>query len=147
MTEHGYNGSCHCGAIGFRYLTDVSPDDWSVRACQCGFCRAHDALSTSDPRGELHFTAAVPECLERYRFALQTADFLICGRCGVYVGAVLSSDKGYFGIINTHALNPVPKNVAEITPAHYDDEDQTGRIRRREERWTPVTALPWAGSG
>jgi hypothetical protein len=137
-----YTGSCHCGAIGFTYRTSLAPGEWSVRACQCSFCRAHDALSTSDPDGEIDFTAEVPGLLQRYRFGHGTADFLICQRCGVYVGAAIKSDFGTFGIINTHALSDAPANLASAAPISYDAENSEGRVSRRGQRWTPVQQLP-----
>ena len=140
MTERSYQGSCHCESIGFTYSTGLPPDRWSIRACQCAFCRAHDALSTSDPGGRLSFRAADPGMLQRYRFALQTADFLLCRNCGVYIGAVIETPAGRFGILNIHALTSPPGDMASVAPASYDGEDANGRIARREERWTPVEA-------
>jgi len=110
-----------------------------LRACQCSFCRAHDALSTSDPDGELDFTAQNPGGLQRYRFGLGTADFILCRHCGVYIGAAIDSGNGRFGIINTHALTDAPADMAEPTPITYDAENTEGRISRRGERWTPVS--------
>ena len=138
-----YRGSCHCGAIGFEYTTGTGLDDWSVRACQCRFCRAHDALSASDPGGELRFIADEPQQLQRYRFALGTADFLLCRRCGVYIGAAIEVSGGYRGIINTHALSDSGSDIAAPEPISYDGEDVEGRVARRDERWTPVSAVPW----
>jgi hypothetical protein len=137
-----YAGSCHCGAIGFAYHTDLRPTRWSVRACQCSFCRAHDALSTSDPAGSLRFTASSPDQLQRYRFGLGTADFLLCRNCGIYIGAAIESSNGYFGIINTHALTDPPEGLATAVPISYDNENTEGRVSRRGERWTPVESLP-----
>ena len=137
-----YTGSCHCGAIGFSYRTELPPERWSVRACQCSFCRAHDALSTSDPHGQLLFTARDPDYLQRYRFGLGTADFLLCGNCGIYIGAAISSGNGRFGIINTHALESMPDAIAAPAPISYDNENTEGRVSRRGERWTPVGKLP-----
>ena len=134
-----YAGSCHCGAIGFRYHTDQSPAKWSIRACQCTFCRAHDALSTSDPQGHVEYTSHEPDNLQRYRFGLKTADFLLCRECGVYIGAIIKTDNGAWGIINTHALVDAPPDMAAIAPADYDGEHTGGRILRREERWTPAS--------
>ena len=144
MPESIYNGSCHCGAIGYEYSTAIAPSEWSIRACQCAFCRAHDALSTSDPLGEIGFVARDMSCLQRYRFALRTADFLLCTQCGVYIGAVIETESGRFGIVNTHSLAPVPGNIAAVAPISYDGEESGGRIARREERWTPVSAVPWS---
>ncbi|MDH3337318.1 MAG: aldehyde-activating protein [Gammaproteobacteria bacterium] len=145
MVDLAYDGACHCGAIRFRYATAIDPVNWPVRACQCRFCRMHDALSTSDPLGTLQFSASSDEILQRYRFALKTADFLICRRCGVYVGAVIDTAEGKFGIINTRTLEKMPKDTAEGGAINYDNEDEESRISRREERWTPVTAVPWQG--
>ena len=143
MPDEVYSGSCHCGAIAYKYSTAVAPADWSIRACQCAFCRAHDALSTSDPQGDIRFTAAAAEQLQRYRFALRTADFLLCRNCGVYIGAVIETAGSRFGIINTHTLAPVPGDMAGTAPISYDGEDTGGRVARREERWTPVSNVPW----
>jgi len=137
-----YNGSCHCGAIGFTLRTSVEPANWSIRACQCSFCRAHDALSTSDPAGEISFTVSNPVMLQKYRFGLRTADFLLCSECGVYIGAVIETASGAFGIVNVHALDETPGNLAATAPISYDAEDTGGRVSRREERWTPVAEFP-----
>ena len=140
--EQVFEGKCYCGGIGFRYATNVAPGEWSIRACQCRFCLAHDALSTSDPAGSVAFVSTNPERLQRYRFGLKTADFLLCTNCGVYIGAVIETDTGRFGIVNTHALAPLPENIAGVAPMSYDDEDTDGRVSRRQERWTPVTSVP-----
>ncbi len=133
-----YQGTCHCGAIGYRYCTTNAPDQWSIRACQCRFCRAHDALSASDPSGFVEFTVADPKLLNRYRFGLRTADFLLCRGCGVYIGALIETDNGQFGIINTHALLQYPETLAATEPMSYDSEDVGGRVSRREQHWTPA---------
>ena len=133
-----YCGSCHCGAIGYRYQTDIEPENWSIRACQCGFCRAHDALSASDPSGSLEFIAHSPDRLNRYRFGLRTADFLLCRECGVYIGALIDTEQGHFGIINTHTLLEVATRFAPTEPMSYDGEDVANRVSRRELRWTPA---------
>lgn len=133
-----YSGSCHCGAIGYAFRTAVAPADWSIRACQCAFCRAHAALSCSDPHGELAFVEREPGLLERYRFGLRTADFLLCRRCGVYIGATIEADGDRFGIFNTRALGDPPTDLPAAQPMVYDGEDTAARRARRAARWTPV---------
>lgn len=137
-----YEGGCHCRALRYQLKTRREPLDWSIRACQCRFCRMHDALSSSDPEGCLKFRADAGT-LQRYRFALQTADFLLCRVCGVYVGAVIETPSAAFGIINTHTLDDTFSDLAAVEPISYDNEDQGGRVNRRAERWTPVATLPW----
>ena len=141
MSMHA--GRCFCGAIGYDYEPTKAPSEWSIRACQCAFCRAHNALSTSDPAGELRLHARQPEHLQRFRFAMRTADFLLCRVCGVYIGAVIESEQGRYGIINTHSLAVTPADIAAVEMISYDSENKEGRVARREERWTPVSAIPW----
>ena len=143
MPDTTYQGGCHCGALSYQYRIDIDPAEWSIRACQCSFCRAHDALSTSHSSAEISFAAIDPSQLQRYRFGLRTADFLLCRQCGVYIGAVIETDSGRFGIINTHTLKPVPPDIAGVEPISYDGEDTGGRVARREERWARVKAIPW----
>ncbi len=136
-----YTGRCHCGAIGYRYTCSTPPADWAIRACQCRFCRAHDALSTSDPAATIGFETIEPGQLQRYRFGLKTADFLLCRHCGVYIGAIIETPKGRFGIINTHALIDPQPAMARPEPITYDGEDSDGRVARREQRWSRVTGI------
>ena len=133
-----YTGSCHCGAIGFQFRTAIAAARWSIRACQCAFCRAHAALSCSDPAGRLAFAEHERGALVRYRFGLKTADFLLCSRCGVYVGAVIDTPEGRFGIFNTRALRDPPPDLPDAKPMVYDGEDAAARTARREQRWTPL---------
>ena len=133
-----YAGSCHCAAIGFDFRTALAPAQWSIRACQCAFCRAHAALSCSDPDGTLAFVEHERGALARYRFGLKTADFLLCSRCGVYVGAVIDTPAGRFGIFNTRALRDPPTDLPAAQPMVYDGEDAAARAARRTRRWTPL---------
>ncbi len=139
MASRTYQGRCHCGALGFAYTSALPEERWSIRACQCSFCRAHDALSTSDPSGELEFQVDEPEALQRYRFGGRTADFLICRRCGVYIGAQIRSGDRVLGIINLHALPLPPSAFPAPVAMNYDGESADERRVRREARWTPVT--------
>ncbi|MEQ8281563.1 MAG: hypothetical protein RIC04_04475 [Parvibaculum sp.] len=61
-------GRCHCGNISFEFDSRLAPPELPVRACRCGFCRVHGALSTSDPDGGLSINVSSPE-LRRARRA------------------------------------------------------------------------------
>ncbi len=142
MGTEVYPGSCHCGAIGFSYRTHQPPAAWTARACQCSFCRAHAGLTTSDPSGNIEFHEHQPGALQRYRFGLRITDFLLCRVCGVYIGAAIQTGRGCFGVINIHALRPLPEGLAPAVAMDYGSESTAERIERREECWTPViTAL------
>ena len=131
-------GACHCGALGYVYRTLIPPRDWTIRACQCGFCRAHGVLTTSDPSGSLEFFEYTAGALTRYRFGQRTADFLLCRHCGVYLGAVINTAQGRFGIININALKNRSTELKNAAAADYEGESSDQRIARRAQRWTPV---------
>jgi len=133
-----HEGSCHCGAIGFRYHALLDPVFWSVRACRCSFCRAHHARTTSDPQARIEFKAERPSLLNKYRFAQRNADFLVCRQCGVYIGALIHTPRGRFGIVNINALRSIPADITAPVAMEYGAESPEDRIARREQRWSPV---------
>lgn len=135
-----YFAGCHCGTLTARFYTAIEPARWWVRACQCEFCRAHDALTVSDPAGSLEFHSAQPSRVHGYRFALKTTTFLLCRDCGVYVGAQMSCEQGRFGLLNLRSLE---RAIASLRPAQamsYGTETAEERIRRRAARWTPIAS-------
>lgn len=132
-----YEGTCHCGAIGYSYFTRIEPGQWPIRACQCSFCRAHGARTTSDPAGWVELALRKGARRLRYRFAQRTADYLICGECGVYTGAVIETGQGCFAIVNVNALNPRLEGLAPSQAMVYDAETAEQRLQRRVARWTP----------
>jgi len=140
-TVQTFDASCHCGAIGYRYSTALPPSQWSVRECQCSFCRAHGARNTSDPAGRVEFFERSAGALNRYRFGLHTADFLICRNCGVYLGALIDTERGRFATINLNALGSPLADLPTPVPFDFDAESTAQRIARRERRWTPVNNL------
>jgi len=136
---HVIYGRCHCGNIGIAYRTKVSPATAQVRACQCSFCRKHAARAISDPEGHAEITVRDAERLRRYRFALGTAEFFICKRCGVYVAAVMTEGDQIFATLIVNALDAPERFTQPATPVDYDAEDATARRQRRRTRWTPAT--------
>ncbi len=140
MAAHEHSGRCHCGDVRWTLRSRLAASELPARACACGFCRAHGALSTSDPAGELRFDAAAT--LTRYRFATGTAEFLCCARCGVYVGALMEADDGRrYGIVNLRTLDGFRAETYAPRPFGYSGESADERRARRASRWTPAAAL------
>lgn len=138
MSAH--RGSCHCGALGFVFETAVPPGRWSVRACQCSYCRKQGAYYTSDPAGSVRFQHTDASQLARYRFGHKTAEFVFCVRCGGYLGAVTEEDGQPLMVINLRVLDPAPAGLPEAQPMSYEGETTGDRNTRRRARWTPVVA-------
>ncbi len=127
-----YQGQCHCGAIRVRFET-AKP--LAPRACLCGFCRKHGARTVTDPHGSA--TLALGGAVLRYRFATKSSDYLICARCGVYVGALAEIDGASYATLNLNAFDD-PRPDLEAAPVSYDGEDADAKADRRRARWTPA---------
>jgi hypothetical protein len=131
-------GRCPCGALGFEYRTERPVGEWPVRACQCSFCTKHGAAYTSDPAGSVRYTHADPTRLTRYRFGHHTADFVFCGRCGGYLGAVTEEGGQALIVLNLRAFDPPVEGLPAAQPMSYEGETTGDRFTRRASRWTPV---------
>lgn len=133
-----FEGGCHCGNLHYVFEATAGLDVLGLRACQCRFCRAHNARTTSDPSGTIRIAVRDPQRLARYRFGLNTADFLICSNCGVFIGAVMEEDGAQWMTINANSFVPPPPADASVAPMDFGSEDTSGRTGRRKQRWTPV---------
>jgi hypothetical protein len=138
---HLFEGGCHCGNLAFVFEASAPLEALGLRADQCSFCRAHGPRYTSDPNGTMSISVRDRRALLRYRFGLCTADFLMCGRCGVYVGALMEDGGRRWFAVNVNAFRPPPRDDFPLAPVDYDAEDVAARISRRKAKWTPVIAL------
>jgi hypothetical protein len=110
-----------------------------VRSCACSFCRRHGARCVSDPAGAVRILVHDPALLIRYRFGLRTAEFLVCGRCGTYLGAVMTAGGSAVATINVNSFDPPHPFERQGVPMRYDAESEPERRARRAAGWTPVT--------
>ncbi|MEK9723475.1 MAG: hypothetical protein VW405_08325 [Rhodospirillaceae bacterium] len=134
-----HRGGCHCGNLTLVFETAVPPAEMPVRACQCSFCRKHGVRAIADAGGSVAITAREPDALVRYRFGHGETDFLVCGRCGVYVAAYM--EDGADGGVATVVANALDDQAAFVRPAEpvsYDGEAADGRRARRRKNWTPA---------
>ena len=104
QADRVFEGSCHCGAIGYTSRTARDPSAWTVRACQCGFCRAHGAAWVSDAAAQLVLHAHRPGRIRRYRQGSLAAQFLLCGDCGVLVAVVFEDGARTYAAVNARCL-------------------------------------------
>ena len=140
-SEAPLTGRCHCGNVELALETSVRPEELALRADTCSFCRRHGARTTSDPSGRVVITVHHPDELLRYRFGLETADFLVCGRCGIYVAAVMNEGAGCYATVNVNTLDAVDRFTQPATPVAYEGESAAARSARRRARWTPAVIV------
>lgn len=127
------SGACHCGAIRIALVTarPLAP-----RACQCSYCRRHGARNVSDPQGAAVLTCKIEP--HRYRFGAKAIDFLLCPRCGVYLGAMMEEEGAFRVTLNLNAFDD-PRPELEAVPVSYDGQTPEERAERRRRQWTPLS--------
>ncbi len=137
MARH--DGSCHCGAIATRFESAKSIAELGARSCQCSFCRQHGASWTSDPEGKVEIEAKAP--ISRYRFGTKTADFLVCGNCGVVPAVVGEVEGRLLGVVRVDCLSNAELFLAQAAAMDLDGELLEARLDRRAQRWTPAVLI------
>jgi hypothetical protein len=133
-----FAGRCHCGALEVAFETARAPGAWAPRACACSFCRKHAARMVSDPAGALRVGLKDPSAASRYRFEKRSADFLVCGRCGVYVAVLIEHEGRRFGAVNALVLDDAHLVTAPDRVVDYSAETAQDKLARRLEAWTPA---------
>jgi hypothetical protein len=116
----------------------VAAEDSAVRACQCSFCRKHDARAVSDPAGAIEITAHDADLLESYRFGFGVLDFLICRKCGVYVSAYRQDGGEAYANVMVNVLDDRAR-FPQPAPVDLDGESKADKQQRHRARWTPAS--------
>jgi hypothetical protein len=134
-----FHGSCHCGRLRIAFSTDRDPADFMPRACDCSFCRKHGAAYVSDPAGRLSISAR-EDSLRKYRQGSDTADFLLCGRCGVLVAVTFGHTDRVYGAVNIGCLDRDTGFMAPV-PASPQMLGAEEKVSRWLELWIPEVEL------
>jgi hypothetical protein len=136
MSTH--KGGCHCGNLRLILRLTQEPGDVRLRACGCSFCRANQTRTASDPNGAVEIWADDWSDVSKYRFGTGTADFLVCRRCGIYLGAVTETADGTRMVTNTNCLDDRALFTGMPAPTDHDGEAVESRVARRAANWTPA---------
>ena len=133
------HGSCHCGLLRIEFSTGRDPADFIPRACDCSFCRKHGAAYASDPASRLSVSAR-GDALRKYRQGSDTADFLLCGRCGVLVAVTFEYADHVYGAVNIGCLDGDTGFMAPI-PASPQMLGAEEKVSRWLKLWIPDVEL------
>lgn len=125
--------SCYCQNIQLEL--DWQPQHLQARACDCGFCRRHGALWTSDPDISMRVRIRAPEQVNAYAFATETAHFQVCQNCGCvpYVRTVI--DQQPYALVNLRCWQDFDLTRIQIQAVSFVGEDLNARLQRRQARW------------
>lgn len=145
--RHVLSGGCLCRRVTLAFETVHAAGALQPRACDCAFCRMHDAAWLSDAEGALRIEArgAAPR---RERQGDERADFLRCADCGALLAVVFDTDDGTFGAVNARCLDADRAGefgeAIIVSPRRLSAGEKTARWR---QLWTPdvrIAILPAA---
>jgi len=117
------------------------PEQMPLRSCACSFCRAHGTRTLSDRDGLAEIAASDWSMVERYQFGSRTADYMICRRCGVYIGALCQTASGLRSVINVNCLDDRTAFTQVPASPNYDGEATEARLDRRSSNWMPAALI------
>ena len=140
-----FQGGCHCGRLRVAFSTALEPASLFPRACDCSFCRKHGAAYVSDPAGQLSVIMQSPDALRRYRQGSNTAEFLLCDRCGVLVAVVFVHNARIYGAVNARSLEE-PTGFGSAVAASPQLLPPGEKVARWSQLWVPDVELVTSGT-
>lgn len=122
MPAKTYRGSCHCGAVRFRFTSD---EITSGLRCNCSICIRRGSVMSSEYIPPHAFELEGEESLAIYRFGDESMDHYFCKTCGIspfsrvaslpdgYAGRAMIGDRRVnLGCVD--GLNPLELEIAVI---------------------------------
>lgn len=130
MDKPTLGGSCPCGAVTVEVTLTSDPSSYTPRACDCDYCRKHDAAYISDPNGSAVVTVSANSALKFEQQGDKLAEFLVCAACGQLVG-VRRQERG---VINIRVLSDA-ESFASQMPASPKQLGAEQKIARWSKVW------------
>jgi hypothetical protein len=134
-------GSCHCGNISFTLRWPDEAGEIHARRCGCTFCVKHGGVWTSHPRAGLRVHFSDMGAVARYAFGTETADFLLCTRCGATPLVTSQIEGATYAVVNVNCFDNVDRARLREQPASFDGEDLQSRLERRRRKWIADVVL------
>ena len=131
---HRVDGGCHCGNISLELELSRLPNTYSPRACDCTFCTRHGAAYISDPQGSLRIQIRERERSSIYRQGSGRAEFLLCGNCGVLIGALYRDRDDLYATLNVKVTNR-PTDFGPEQSASPQTLSESDKVSRWKSLW------------
>jgi hypothetical protein len=118
MAERTYHGSCHCGAVRFRFTCEEI-----VKGCRCNcsICRRRSAVMSDDYVPPERFTLEPTTELALYQFGDRDMKHYFCKTCGVFpfsdVAAPPSRYRVNLGCVD--GIDPLALEIRSIDGASF----------------------------
>jgi hypothetical protein len=128
-------GRCHCGNVALTLTWEPDPAQIPARACACSFCARHGNVWSSGPGTALEVEVDDPALVSKYAFGTRTAEFHVCGRCGVVPVATSRIEGVVYAVVNVNALEGVDPALLRRVSVDVEGEETDARLARRQKNW------------
>lgn len=126
-------GSCHCNNIRLNVSLSLPITSYAPRACDCDFCTKHGASYLSDREGVVSIEVDDKNFLGHYRQGSETADFILCQKCGVLIGVCYRMDHHLFMAVNSKVFGSTHfGETISASPKKFSKEE---KVKRWMEIW------------
>ncbi|MBF7731691.1 aldehyde-activating protein [Pseudomonas sp. N040] len=117
-----------------------APGTYCPRACDCSFCRRHEAAYLSDPKGRVVIRTETAANLNIARQGAELAEFLFCAACAQLLGAHWQDGAQHYACVNAQALFARESlgNVVAASPGQLSAEQ---KIERWKALWFPAFSV------
>ena len=139
-------GACHCGNISFTLEWQGDAAEIPARSCGCTFCVKHGGVWTSQPGATLRVRRSDAGAVSRYAFGTETAEFLVCARCGVAPLVTSQIEGRIYAVVNVNTFENVERARLRAQPASFEGEEVGARLDRRRRNWIANVVLSGGNS-
>lgn len=135
-----YFGQCPCGHVELRLFSQLAPKEFRPRsdARTCSFCRAHDGVWISDPKGLIVLHHQNRTSVKR--FASAQVQFHFCEDCKTLVYASLedADEQKLVAVARLAIFDAIARSGLPVAELNIEDETVETARRRRLLTWTPL---------
>ena len=114
-----YTGSCHCGAVRFEALVDISA---GTDKCNCSICAKAHLWTVEGAPGEVRLLQGADD-LTIYRFHTRAVEHPFCKHCGIrpYQYVDLGETGRRYYNVNLACLEQLDIDELMAAPVRYYD--------------------------
>jgi hypothetical protein len=136
-----YLGKCLCGQVKLTLFSKIAAEDFRPRsdAQFCEFCRAHDGVWISDPKGSISLRARDLTRVER--FASGQVQFHFCAVCGTLEYALFedaAAPRKRVAVARLALFDAIPRRNLPVDEFNFESETLEAAGIRRLKYWTPI---------
>ncbi|KAL3711787.1 hypothetical protein TMatcc_000479 [Talaromyces marneffei ATCC 18224] len=110
-----YTGSCHCGAVKYKFEMSPPIEEQKIISCNCSYCTATGRLLAQVPNTDFTYIEG-KENLFAYHWGSKSVTTFSCKTCGLHVTAESRVEDFIFGqvVINVRSVHGIDLGALKL---------------------------------